>query len=1278
MKAKILSLIFLCAVLCAALCSCLVTTPPMPTPDDGENYVIIHPAGGNSMLEVREAYYRRFGEMLSFYSDVDAAFGSELVFGDTNRAITAAARAKFNAEAAKSDYEDAAGYVVLEQDGSIAVWWSHERMQSHAVESFINDYINAEDGTSLSFDEGFVRAEVFSLREFKIAEDAALEELYYAQIAEGLGADTAEALRNLYSIYDERLYLWEASLFDPGVGGYYYSNSALATQGYLPDLESTAQALRFMVNSGMLNSYGGKESDIRKVLPAELQQKILSFVRTCQSPDDGYFYHPQWGENITSMRQGRDLSAAASIFSILGQSPLYDTPSGDKGILGAPGRATSHLTDRVGDSAAVAVSKVVAVATVADRFSTPEKFEAYFNSFDWADPRPGTHSGSSYHPASNLQSQASQIKAAGLGPKCIELFDAMQERVQQARRDEGLPENGLWDPENSYDAINGVMKMSLIYSTLGAKMKYGDQIMECVIEMITHEGPDFDGVTPTASYSVYNLWVAASNVLSNLSKHGSPEEAESYRVIIRENAAEMIRITTSKAVVFRRDDGSFGITVNGNGNAGKIYGSTICVPGTVEGDINGAGLVSTGVTRNMCSALRVSEFIGLTAVPMFYESDLDRYLEVMLSASPVIKDEIVVKDEPVDFESNSVGDSADEVPGISTGTNNGSFTVVEDDSENSTRALELVTTSSEVGGDSVIVSSADTKKVTSCYALEWRMCIVDATGWRTPLQASIDGCYMLSFKVENGKINVYGCSDTNESRDDNLGIVVNIGEWHKYRIEYYPIDDGAVAKIYVDGELRAINDNYVGNVKGDAPGVSFAKARFFSPKKTEATIRYDDLYAQKLDQPYVEEEIAGVERVKGFDNIEDGELPAGVTVYDGAATVVEKPDGDGMALELGGGLTYVGTTGLGKRCFVFESQVFVAGGSGRVLEIGLGAGVDRPVACYALEVEDGKVLVRELYRNGLGSIVTGQTLAEFDTEEWVTLRIEYYRYHRKALVSVDGGDPAISDAYYGISNISLDYSQVNLTATDEARVYFDDLIAEKVNAAYVEDGVEIEDNTEFPKPQGSSYTSAAIGYDGAMSFDSFGEGDVDVPGLGISPNGELGNSIAVAEDPEDGDNKVLKISTVASDSRGNTVKFSAGHGVGDKYVFRMSFCYDFVGNTGGYVSEIYLKSGRFTESGDTIFSFAVAAGETLTLYEKGASKNNALIRGITKGEWHELVIEYDPETATATVSVDGEEAVSSNIQTPENAELSFDFVSILANKGSNIVLYVDDVSVRCE
>ena len=1279
MKTKITLLILVCATLCAVLCSCLVVAPsPAPTPEDGDkSYAIIYPSGGHNMIEVRDAYYRKFGDMLSFYSDADASFDNELVFGETNRPITTAARAKFNAAAAKSGYEDAEGFVIMEQNGSVAIWWSTERVQSLAVESFIADYVSAESVTEFGLADGFVRTEVFSLREFKLAEEEALREEYYSKIAEGLGDDVATSLQNLYSIYDERLYLWEASLFDPGVGGYYYSNSALANQGYLPDLESTVQALRFIVKSGMLNNYGGQDEDLQKVIPVELQEKFIAFAHSCQSPEDGYYYHPQWGENVSSMRQGRDLGWGTSLLEIFGQIPLYDTPGGVKGSLGAPGAATSYLTDGIGESTVSAVSRVIAVATVADRFSSEEKFEEYFNSFEWADPRPGTHSGSSYHHASTLQGQASQIKAAGLGPKCVELFDAMQERVQQARRDAGLPENGLWDPENSYDAINGVMKVSLLYSTLGAKIKYADKIMECVIEMITHEGPDFDGVTPTASYSVYNLWVAASNVLSNLNKHGSPEEAEAFRAIIRENAAEMINITAKKAAVFKRDDGSFGITVNGKGNAGSIYGAPICIPGAVEGDINGAGLVSTGMLGELCKALKLYDYIGISVLPLYYESDLDSYLEVMLSASPVVKDEIVVKDAPIDFEGNGVGDLGDEVGGLSVSTTNGSFTVVEDDFAESTRALELVTTPSDVGGDRITIKPADTKKVTSCYALEWRMCIVDATGWRTPLQVSIDGCYMLSFKQSGGEISVFGCSDTNETKDDNLGIVVKMGEWHEYRVEYYPGEDGALTKIYVDGVLRAVNDNYSGKAAGNAPSTKFAEARFFSPKKTEATIRYDDLYAEKLDQIYVEEEIAGQQRVKDFENTEDGELPVGVTVYDGSATVVDNPDGDGMVLELGGGTTLVGTVGRGKNCFVYESLVYVSAGSGKVAELEIAAGVDKPVASYALVAEDGGVLVKELYRNGLGAVVTGRTLAEFDAEEWVTLRIEYYRYQRKALISVDGGEPEMSEAYYKIANVSGEYSQVNIRTFAEGALYLDDLIAEKINKAYVEGGVEIEDDTEFPKPQGSTTTSAPTGYDGAMSFDSFEEGEVKVPGLGISMNGELGNSIAVAEDPEDADNKVLKISTVASDSRGNTVKFSTGDGVGDKYVFRMSFCYEQVGNANGNIAEIYLKSGKLSESGQTIFSFAIVAGETLAVYEKGASKNNALISGITKGEWHELVIEYDPETATATVSVDGEEAVSSNIQDPANGALPFDFVSILNNKGANVELLIDDVLAGC-
>ena len=101
------------------------------------------------------------------------------------------------------------------------------------------------------------------LDEMKKAE-AAEREAAYARIAEQYGAGVADALRAQYALYDERFYLWLADLYNPGEydedgnplgGGFYYSNSARDTEGYLIDIESTAQTLTFLVSSGMMRGY---------------------------------------------------------------------------------------------------------------------------------------------------------------------------------------------------------------------------------------------------------------------------------------------------------------------------------------------------------------------------------------------------------------------------------------------------------------------------------------------------------------------------------------------------------------------------------------------------------------------------------------------------------------------------------------------------------------------------------------------------------------------------------------------------------------------------------------------------------------------------------------------------------------------------------------------------------------------------------------------------------------------------------------------------------------
>ena len=55
--------------------------------------------------------------------------------------------------------------------------------------------------------------------------------------------EIAEAITSLKELYDDRVIDFLAGLYDPVTGGIYYSYSAQQTEGYLPDVESTAQTL---------------------------------------------------------------------------------------------------------------------------------------------------------------------------------------------------------------------------------------------------------------------------------------------------------------------------------------------------------------------------------------------------------------------------------------------------------------------------------------------------------------------------------------------------------------------------------------------------------------------------------------------------------------------------------------------------------------------------------------------------------------------------------------------------------------------------------------------------------------------------------------------------------------------------------------------------------------------------------------------------------------------------------------------------------------------------
>ena len=202
----------------------------------------------------------------------------------------------------------------------------------------------------------------------------------WQRLSELAAPDVVAALRSAYDYYDGRkLIEWVANLYDVEVGGFYYSNSGRNTEGYLPDIESTNQALSFLESSGMLSSLGGRYS---ANVPAWMKNEIVAFVKGLQD-ESGYFYHPQWSRELHHQnpeRMGRDLSWATSMLVNFGAKPYYTTPGGKLQGEGKP--SETNLTGKLRASKASAVSKIAATAGLNSHLATPETFKAYLASLN--------------------------------------------------------------------------------------------------------------------------------------------------------------------------------------------------------------------------------------------------------------------------------------------------------------------------------------------------------------------------------------------------------------------------------------------------------------------------------------------------------------------------------------------------------------------------------------------------------------------------------------------------------------------------------------------------------------------------------------------------------------------------------------------------------------------------------------------------------------------------------------------------------------------------------
>ena len=402
----------------------------------------------------------------------------------------------------------------------------------------------------------------------------------YKKLIPVMGEDAVNEVREIYNMFDERMLIWYAGLWEPEIGGFYFSNSARDHEGFLPDIESTAQAVDFIAEMCALPGDGMPITRI----PTRFSEKICNFAYNLQD-EDGFFYHPQWGKNITESRRGRDHGWAWRMIEPLGVECKYIRPTKRVKAEGAPPPAFP------------------------DYLKSLSAFKEWLNSKDLKKK--------SYPFGNLINSTSGQIKAAG--PEYVKaLIDHLNEHCN--------PETGLWGDEVNYDSVNGLMKLGLTYPGFDAALPYPEKSFESARQAVISK----ERVTFACQF--YNAWASVSSALRSMELVGDMEKAEEYRGRLREHAAQMVRITGKKIALTAVGDGSFAyFTADSGLTCPRAQESPVALSNVREGDINGNGCSTKAPLRYMFAAF------GVDMVPMFTEEDAEFLFELMDARVPVKK-----------------------------------------------------------------------------------------------------------------------------------------------------------------------------------------------------------------------------------------------------------------------------------------------------------------------------------------------------------------------------------------------------------------------------------------------------------------------------------------------------------------------------------------------------------------------------------------------------------------------------------------------------------------
>ena len=762
-------------------------------------HLISSTSATDSVIELRDDIYnslKKLGLKVECTLDVFSCEGYKIYVGDTVSSATASAKEKLSGRIGEGDY----GFIISVEGDAMAIYASDDYAYEMAGDYFLENYTKA---ATLKLSGDHVGFGMISAKEYDDMINNANWDSRWDYTEKKYGSSVVSSLKKLYSFYGDKVYKWIANLYDTEHGGFYYANSARDYEGFLPDIESTTQALWLITASGLTKHLG---NDLTVALPEDVVSKTLEFAYSLYDDSDGYFYHPQWGKNIGSARKGRDLNSTLGVISTLG------------GVV-----PENHALNRLESQVSPSVSKLVEQSVVkpttflnsqADLLLWLEKLDINNNSHG------GGHT---------IESSASQIKAAGYGQFVLDWLDSKQ------------LDSGLWEevnPSNPYSALSGLLKIGSCYKSFDGQMKKCDKMVETAIDVILSE------VNPYIVIYVYNPWGGLKYALANIKSANATArengQAEPYDYAaefdkVLEAFPDMIDATIDKLDLFQKDDGSF--SYYQNVSAAYTQGTHVSL-GKAEGDVNGTSLGMTTMYTTLF------DILGIPVVPLYNTDDYNEFIDILNTLEPV--DKLPRPDfDTLDFED---GDISVYISTYSTAS--GSSIKVEDDGSLENQAIHV--TSPSGVGDQVTFNADSTGEGMLSFAFDFDMRMDASTAYshQISLLNSQGGIAVMMTVHVSGNTITFRDTTSNSFYTGAVyfdGASATIGEWFHVRMEYHILDDDIRFVLYIDEEYAGESNNFWGKldqngnvIAGRTPATSVERLQIYTMMSANVDCWYDN------------------------------------------------------------------------------------------------------------------------------------------------------------------------------------------------------------------------------------------------------------------------------------------------------------------------------------------------------------------------------------------------------------------------------------------------------